>query len=281
MPRRPAPPQHFWRDPALPFAESRRAQQSRACYRPHSHPALSIGTVDAGSSILLLPGQPAHPLAAGDVVVIPAHWVHSCNPAPGCAWSYQMLYLDEAWLIQLFAEADQPAGPQQLVPARALWQNDPLLYRAFCELNTLLFSPAPAELKEAQLIDFAGLVIRGLLPATQQQPDWVSLLQQQLRAHPAEPWPLAELAGLAGVSRYHLVRTFKSRTGLTPHAYLLDCRINAARQRLPDCSSLAQLASELGFADQSHFVHAFKQRVSVTPGEYQRLQSCAISCNTL
>ena len=43
--------QAFWHDPALPFVESRRACQSRACYRPHHHPTFSIGAVDEGTSI--------------------------------------------------------------------------------------------------------------------------------------------------------------------------------------------------------------------------------------
>jgi hypothetical protein len=41
----------FWRDPAMPCAESRRACRSRACYRPHSHPTFSIGAVDEGASV--------------------------------------------------------------------------------------------------------------------------------------------------------------------------------------------------------------------------------------
>ena len=40
----------IWRDPALPFVESRRACHSRACYKAHSHPTFSIGAVDAGLS---------------------------------------------------------------------------------------------------------------------------------------------------------------------------------------------------------------------------------------
>ena len=41
----------LWRDPRLPQVESRRACNSRACYKAHSHPTFSIGAVDAGSSL--------------------------------------------------------------------------------------------------------------------------------------------------------------------------------------------------------------------------------------
>jgi AraC-like DNA-binding protein len=57
---------------------------------------------------------------------------------------------------------------------------------------------------------------------------------------------------------------------MTPHAYLLDSRIQRARQWLREGYGLADLAYRLGFSDQSHFQHAFRERVAVTPGEYQR-----------
>lgn len=90
--------QAFWRDPAMPFAESRRACQSRACYRPHHHPTFSIGAVDAGQSVFS--GAEAGPVSLfpGTLVFVPAARVHACNPLPGKAWSYQMLHLDADWL---------------------------------------------------------------------------------------------------------------------------------------------------------------------------------------
>ena len=88
---------HFWRSPALPFVESRRASDSAACYAPHSHSTLSIGAVDSGESVFSRNGQ-RQKLVRGDVVLIPAGEVHSCNPADDGRWSYQMLYLDPAWI---------------------------------------------------------------------------------------------------------------------------------------------------------------------------------------
>ena len=76
------------------------------------------------------------------------------------------------------------------------------------------------------------------------------------------------------MSRYHLIRMFRQHTGLTPHAYQLDCRINKARLMLREGMPLADLAVQLGFSDQSHFQRTFRERVSVTPGDYQRKLRC-------
>jgi len=86
-------PATFFHPSKLLFVEGRLASDSAACYRPHSHPTFSIGCVDAGSSTLSLEGRKLR-LRAGDVVLINAGMVHSCNPRPGRSWSYRMLYFD-------------------------------------------------------------------------------------------------------------------------------------------------------------------------------------------
>ena len=82
---------------------------------------------------------------------------------------------------------------------------------------------------------------------------------------------LNDLAREAGMSRYHFVRAFSRVVGMTPHAWQLDRRIECARGLLEQGMSLAEAALQLGFADQSHFQRAFKQRVAATPGEYRRM----------
>lgn len=86
-----------------------------------------------------------------------------------------------------------------------------------------------------------------------------------------ETLSLNELAREGGLSRYHLLRAFRRWTGMTPHAWQLDLRIQQARRLLREGMPLAETALHLGFADQSHFQRAFKQRVAATPGEYCRL----------
>ena len=77
----------FWRDPALPHVESRRACESRACYKPHSHPTFSIGAVDAGGSIFTGSKDGKVTLGVGSLVLVPAGCVHACNPLPDARWS--------------------------------------------------------------------------------------------------------------------------------------------------------------------------------------------------
>ncbi|THF62098.1 AraC family transcriptional regulator [Pseudothauera rhizosphaerae] len=262
----------FWRCAELPFAESRRACASRACYRPHTHPTLSIGCVDAGSSLFTAAGTTT-PIATGTVVHVPPECLHACNPAPGAAWSYQMLHLDAAWVDAVRREAgfDAPAGR----PESAAISTRPADYAHFRRLNALLFSAAGPREKEAALIEFIGAryaahVCRiGGAPVGAAARRGVHKAQQRLREDCAADLPLAELAQAAGMSRYQLIRAFRAATGLTPHAWQLNLRIQHARARLRAGDDLAELAYRLGFADQSHFQRVFKAHVGVTPGRYR------------
>ena len=255
----------FLRDPALPFVEYRPARDSGACYHPHSHPALSVGLVDGGASELTLENLPPQALGAGDVVVIPPGRVHRCNPRPGSGWSYRMLYLRDDWFGALAQES-----PALRADAFPLWRADPALYAAVDVMLRASLSEAEPDAREQQLLALLSLLAQEQgLPQREPAPDWLQALCNAIRKDCASPWPLPELARRAGVSRFHLIRQFQRHQGQTPHAYLLDCRINIARQRLRQPVTLAELALELGFSDQSHFQRAFRQRVAATPEQYR------------
>ncbi|MCC7701874.1 helix-turn-helix transcriptional regulator [Janthinobacterium sp. GW460P] len=252
----------FWRDPALPHVESRRACRSRACYKPHSHPTFSIGAVDEGGSIFTGSKDGKVALGNGSLVLVPAGCVHACNPLPDTVWSYQMLHLDAQWL-----QTHAPA----LDGDTATVLHCPLRYAQFCAMHALLFSTAGASEKNAALLAFLGACASAradLLPSERKSvPLQLAPVLATLRAHPSAS--LRQLAQAAGLSPYQLIRVFRAATGMTPHAYQLNAHVNRARSRLQAGTALAQLAHELGFADQSHFQRVFKAHTGITPGRYR------------
>jgi AraC-like DNA-binding protein len=70
---------------------------------------------------------------------------------------------------------------------------------------------------------------------------------------------LDELAEQAFLSKFHLLRVFKNKTGLTPYTYQIQLRLNEARRLIFQEKSLTEIAYELGFADQAHFTNTFKK----------------------
>jgi AraC-like DNA-binding protein len=90
----------------------------------------------------------------------------------------------------------------------------------------------------------------------------------QQRFH--EAVTLEELAGVARLSRYHLLRSFSAQVGLPPHAYQLRLRIERAMALLRSGLPASTVAGLAGFADQSHLTRHFRRLVRVTPAEYAR-----------
>ena len=82
------------------------------------------------------------------------------------------------------------------------------------------------------------------------------------------------LAATVGLSTYHFARSFRAALGVPPHEYQLQRRIERARQLLRTRPSLtvAAIAVELGFADESHFRRHFKRVVGLTPGRFRQQQ---------
>ena len=99
---------------------------------------------------------------------------------------------------------------------------------------------------------------------------------RRARAHLQERWDqrvsLAELATHAGLSRFELVRRFREQSGVTPHAYQTNLRVDEARRRLAAGHPPAAVAADCGFADQPHLTRVFKRAVGVSPGRYARAQ---------
>ena len=85
---------------------------------------------------------------------------------------------------------------------------------------------------------------------------------------------LAQLAAISGLSPSHFGRAFKGSTGLPPHRWHLNLRIERARAMLTDAgASLADVACATGFADQSHFTRVFSKIVGTSPGAWRRAQA--------
>ena len=91
-----------------------------------------------------------------------------------------------------------------------------------------------------------------------------------LQVHYADPVSLDQLANIAGLSRFYLCRLFRREIGLSLSAYQMQIRIDRAKQLLAKGIPIAQVASEIGFYDQSHFGYHFKRLVGTTPGNYQQ-----------
>ena len=86
--------------------------------------------------------------------------------------------------------------------------------------------------------------------------------------------PLEELARLANLSQFHFARVFRREIGTSPHSYIVDKRIECARQLLATSQlPIREISKSVGYSTQAHFTSAFRQRCGTTPAAFRRLVS--------
>ena len=107
--------------------------------------------------------------------------------------------------------------------------------------------------------------IRGGLP-----PRALRRVREFIKAHLEANISIRVLANIAGLSMYHFARAFKQSEGMTPHEYLVKCRVQRAKDLLAGTDlPLSEIALAAGFADQSHCARRFREQVGVTPSSYR------------
>jgi AraC family transcriptional regulator len=99
----------------------------------------------------------------------------------------------------------------------------------------------------------------------------LSRVQELIESRLNADLSLQELAAEVGYSRSHFLRAFHATTGVTPHRYVLNRRIERARRLLSGTDmTIAQVAYCCGFSSQAHLTLAFRKLCGITPGEYRR-----------
>ena len=76
---------------------------------------------------------------------------------------------------------------------------------------------------------------------------------------------LGELAAQTGCNSFQVIRAFRRMLGITPHSFLIEMRLERARELLALGQPAAEVATEVGFFDQSHLIRHFKRRLGRTP----------------
>ncbi len=267
-------PTLLWRDPMLPMVEAKQAHNSEACYDKHSHASLSFGVVYHGQARYFNQNQ-NHAISAGCFVLMNPHAIHACNPIDQSQWSYRMLFVDTHWLDQAGfghnndARTWQNYFSQCLSTDIALYQAFNLLFKCFLHSNSILE-------KEESLSLFIALIFQKLEKKTLSSLDNANHNSQHIiRAadyiseHCTQKLSLKEISDIAHLSHFHFIRAFKQYFHLTPHAFLLNKRIQYAQTLLKQGHSIAESALISGFADQAHFSRVFKKQVALTPAQYQ------------
>lgn len=102
-------------------------------------------------------------------------------------------------------------------------------------------------------------------------PRQLKTIVDYIQSHLHSELRLYQIANQVGISPYYLAHAFKVTTGLSPHQYVLHCRLERAQRLLRDTQlSLAAITYEVGFGNQSHMTTVFHKALQTTPGMYRQ-----------
>lgn len=263
----------FWHDTTLSNLELLHATYVTHTFAPHTHEGYAIGVIEQGAEQFHYRGS-KHVAPAGSIVLINPGEVHTGSSASEHGWTYRMLYPSIELLQRAVSELTdrQHASPFFAEPVIC----DPeLMAEIFLAHRAIEEEASDLERESRLLWTLARLIMRHadahpqLRPLTKEHLS-IQRARTYLDEHYAENISLEQLAALAQLSPFHLLRSFKNQVSLPPHAYQIQVRIRHARQMLQLGMPCIETALTVGFADQSHFTKHFKRIVGVPPGVYSQ-----------
>jgi AraC-like DNA-binding protein len=240
-------------------------------FPPHFHDTWAIGVIEAG--LLRLRTARGEWIGGQDTILAFAPGeIHSAEALTAEGYRYRMIYPGSEMMRDIGVEGPAvdgflhtPVFTDHHLAGRLVKAHQPLmdgewgagvesrliaalraLWRSHCGTEETAEACAPRDLEAVgRARDYLG-----------------ARFSRQVR--------LASIAAECGMSEFQLIRVFQRVLGVSPYAYLVQLRVNRARDLLHQGVAVSEVAYTCGFSDQSHLTRVFKKAVGVPPGAYQR-----------
>jgi AraC-like DNA-binding protein len=262
----------YWVAEELGDLECLYAEYLTFSFAPHFHEGFGIGVVERGADVFDYRGT-KQAAAAGDIIIFNPAEVHDGHAADETGWTFRMMYIDPEHLRMAREQITGKSSDIPFFSKSVVSDADTarLLVRLHQALET---SVTTLERESLFLLAMTQLIKRHADSATTQDKTGnehaaVARLLEYLHANACQDVKLDELARIAFLSPFHLLRVFRKETGITPHAYQIQLRVEKAKRLLRDRFTIAEAAHAAGFFDQAHFSKQFKRYVGVTPGQFR------------
>ena len=239
---------------------------STSAFEPHRHDTYAIGMTTAGIQTFHYRGS-RHTCLPGQLHVLHPDEAHDGAAGTETGFGYRMLYIPPELVREALSGGALPfvSDPIQPVPAAG-------------RIASLL-SDIDEPINELNSADIAVAVADGLVSLSgspERRPAAidvraVELARDYLAAHAREQTSASVLEQIAGSDRFTIARQFRWAFGTSPDRYRTSRRVALARAAIESGQSLAEAASEAGFADQSHMTRQFKRTYGLTPGRWRAI----------
>jgi AraC-like DNA-binding protein len=232
-------------------------------FQRHSHESLCIGFVERGARIITTREAEVR-IFPGEIYLLNPEQTHACQSV-GTPNRFRIISL-RADVVRSLVSYQPRFEPIRLVDGQITHS-----IRQLCELAGRDHEPLERTAVLVLLLTRLITCYSDPTPTGNHQtlsPAIIRRAQEYIQAYYTYKLSLVELAAVCHLSPYHFQRTFVEHTGLSPHDYQVQVRIRHSKTLLRQGLSIAKVAQEVGFVDQSHFTHSFRRMVGMTPGHF-------------
>ena len=250
------------------------ATMSDFSYSKHAHEEYSLGVTLQGRQDFFCQNS-FHQSASGNVLIFNPEDVHDGHSGGEQALKYKMLYIHPDEFRPLF----RSLGYQQssILRLSQPMADNPILRHQILRLSSTIQQANYSKIEfESGLFQIAQSLVAmsGNLDLGTQNSKRIDQLLLRARdyilASLEHNISIDDIANVANMSKFHFIRQFRQQFGITPHQYVLSCRVNLARRIIESGKSLNQAAFEAGFSDDSHLSRHFKRIYGLTPKRFQK-----------
>ncbi len=235
---------------------------SERVYARHTHEVYSLGLIVRGGQ-RWFSGRGMVEALVGDVIMSNPNEVHDGKPLGDDGRRWHMLNLEQSLIRHVLQQLD--LGD----PARYEFTSPVVSDARLSIMVRRLFELATVSNEDLEFDSVLAGILRSLGPAPRNALSGISatiaFARDRIDDDPCATLTLGELARIANLSPWQFLRSFARSTGMTPHAYQKQRRLDLSRRLIKQGRPLAEAAAMSGFADQSHMTRHFRATYGMTP----------------
>ncbi|WP_292699483.1 MULTISPECIES: AraC family transcriptional regulator [unclassified Nostoc] len=215
--------------------------------------------------------------ASGCIDVVPAdlsYGIRSISTVQTIEWIH--CYLEPTFLVQIAHESVNPDRVELLLRRKKV---DPLIAQIGLALKSSLEVDGVGSsfYADSMATALSAHLLRHYSTRNHSFREYEDGLSKQklrqaveyIQAHLSEDLSLSAIANELGMSRYYFCHLFKRSTGISPHQYLIQQRVEWAKHLLKRSElTITVIALECGFANQSHFAKCFRKHTGMNPKKF-------------
>jgi AraC-like DNA-binding protein len=219
-----------------------------------------IGLIRQGKGEFIF-GDTVIPIEEGQLFLIHPGKIHSGKPDETIGWTVDTIAIKKEFVEELISPNVQITFPEFVVDDADLKKDFKDTLDLLANYQSSLEYEGRLYLLLTELIKRRATILQNN-DSKEKPTDAVDRATAFINKNFKTSFSLDELADQSYLSKFHLLRLFKSKVGLTPYSYQIQLRLNEARRLIFEDKSLSEVAYELGFSDQAHFTNTFKKHAN-------------------